>query len=439
MRNCFILLFLSFTVLISCNDDLKTYPVGEDFIELDSRVVQIDTLTLKTATIQLDSTITSGSTRLLIGALPDLEFGNLKSQSYLRLAPKDFSIDENAVYDSIALILHYDRYYYGDTLQIQTYRVHEITDDFEPEDKDQTQFYNTSTLNFSNEILGELLFKVYPNKKDSINITLKHSFGENLFNNIQNKTIENIDDLDKIFKGITVVPDNNSNTVLGFKINGSDISGGSVVRLYYTLDDGLNSDNNRYVDFNVFENFNTIISDKTATVLNPITDGEYILPSDETNNKMYIQAGTSLNMRIEVPYVRDLTTVESENGGTVINATLKMYPDSKSNYENISIADSLVVFVIDNKNRFVKQLIGLSGNPIYATLSSYNEELNYDYYYSADLTSFIDEIQTSPYLTNYALLFQLPNNNISVDKLLIYDDTSRKETKMKIELTYLLY
>ncbi|MDP3359033.1 MAG: DUF4270 family protein [Lutibacter sp.] len=426
MRNCFIPLFLGFTALISCSDDLKTYPVGEDFIELDSKVVQIDTLTLKTATIQLDSILTSGSARLLIGALKDPVFGDLTSQSFLRLAPKDFFVDEKAVYDSIALILHYDRYYYGDTVQTQTYRVHEIIDDFEPKDKDQTQFYNTSTLNFSEEILGELLFKAYPNKKDSINIALKHSFGKNLFNNIQNKTIENVDDLEKIFKGITVVPDNNSNNVLGYKMSSS------VVRLYYTLDDGLNSDNDRYLDFNIFELFNNISSDKTATMLNPITDGEYILPSDKTNNEMYIQAGTSLQMRIEIPYVRDLNILKSENGGTVINATLKMYLDPKSHRENISSIESLNVFVIDNKNRLIKQLEA-------ATLKSYNPELNYDYYYSIDITSFIDEIQKSPYLTNYALMFQLPNNNQSVDKLLIYDSASGKETKMKIELTYLLY
>ncbi len=426
MRNWFILLFLGFTALISCSDDLKTYPVGEDFIELDSRVVQIDTLTLKTATIQLDSVVTSGSARLLIGALKDAVFGNLDSQSFFRLAPKDFFIDENAVYDSIALILHYDRYYYGDTTQTQTYRAHEIIDDFEPKDNDQTQFYNTSTLNFSNDILGELLFTAYPNKKDSINISLKHSFGENLFNNIQNKTIENIDDLEKIFKGITVVPENNSNNVLGFK------NSSSLVRLYYTLDDGLNSDNDRYMDFNIIEFFNNISSDKSATLLNPITDGEYILPSNETNNRMFIQAGTSLNMRVEIPHVRDLNNINSENGGTLINATLKMYPDPESHNKDISSIESLEVFVIDNKNRFVKQL-----EP--ATLKSYNAELNYDYYYSLDITSFIDEIQRSPYLTNYALLFVLPNNNQSVDKLLIFDGVYGKETKMKIELTYLLF
>ncbi len=436
MRNCFILLLLSFTALISCGDDSKAYLVGEDFINLDSKLVLIDTLTLQTSTIQLDSVVTSGAARILIGAIKDPVFGNLTSQSFLRLVPKDFFIDEKAIYDSIALILRYDRYYYGDTLQVQTYRIHEITDKFEPKDKDQTQFYNTSTLNYNNEILGERSFKAYPNKKDSINITLKHSFGENLFNNIQNKTIENIDDLDKIFKGIAVVPDNNNNTVLGFNLN---VAKSSVIRLYYTLDDGLNSDNDRYKDFDIFELFNNITSDKTTTLLNSITDGEYILPSDKTNNKMYIQSGTSLNMRIEVPYTRDLTSLESKNGGTVINATLKMYPDPKSHNENISSIESLNVFVIDNKNRLVKQLFDPSGNPVNAILKSYNSELNYDYYYSADITSFINEIQTSLYLTKYALMFQLPNNNQSVDKLLIYDSASGKETKMKIELTYLLY
>ncbi|HEY9169783.1 MAG TPA: DUF4270 family protein [Lutibacter sp.] len=436
MRNCFMWLLLSFTVLTSCTDDSKAYLVGGDFINLDSRLVVIDTLTLRTATIQLDSVITSGSNRLLIGALQDQKFGNLKSQSYFTLVPQDFFIDEKATYDSIALIIRYDRYYYGDTLQPQTYRVHEITDKFEPKDKDQTQFYNTSTLKYNQEILGQRSFKAYPYKKDSINITLKRGFGENLFYNFQKKKVKNVDDLEKIFKGITIVPDKNDNTVLGFRLNGTK---NTVIRMYYTLDSGLNSDKDRYTDFDVREHFNNITSDKTSTLLNSITDGEYILPSSKTNNQMYIQSGTSLNARLEIPYVRDLTSLESENGGTVINALLKMYPVRDSHNENISAIDSLAVLVIDNKNRFIKPLYSPSGHPVYATLKSFDTELNFDYYYSADITSFITETQTSPYLSKYSLLFQLPNNNKTVDKVLIYDSASKKEIKMKIELTYLVY
>ncbi|MFA5300005.1 MAG: DUF4270 family protein, partial [Lutibacter sp.] len=426
MRNCFILVLLSFTILISCNDDTKTYLVGEDFIELDSRVLQIDTLTLKTSTIQLDSVITSGSDRLLIGSLQDAVFGDLTSQSYLRLAPRDYYIDKKAIYDSIALILRYDKYYYGDTLQTQTYRVHEITSKFEPKDKDETQFYNTSTLDYKNEVLGENTFRVYPIKKDSINITLNPSFGENLFNNFQKKTVKNLDDLDKIFRGITIVPDSNDNAVLGYRLSSSK---GSVLRLYYTLDDGVNSDKDRFTDFDIIELFNNITSDKTPTLLNPITDGEYLLPSDKTNNRMYMQSGTSISARVEIPYVRNLTNLYSENGGTVINATLKMYVDPKSHNENISSIESLNVYIVDNKNRFVRQLTGLDGKPVYATLKSYSAELNYDYYYSVDITSFLDETQNSPQLSKYALMFQLPNNNITVDKLLIYDSTFKKEAK----------
>ncbi|WP_298265138.1 DUF4270 family protein [uncultured Lutibacter sp.] len=439
MRNTIILLFIGFCILISCNDDSKEYLVGEDFINLDSKLVLIDTLTLLTATIQSDSIITSGTNRILIGAIKDHEFGDLKSQSYFTLAPKEFYIDENSIYDSIALILRYDRYYYGDTINPLSYNVHEIIDDFEPKDKDQTQFYNTSYLNFKDEILGEKSFIPYPNKKDSINIILNHSFGENIFKKIQNKTIENINDLEKIFKGITIIPNKTSNNVLGFKTRINSELGASVIRMYYTLDDGLNSDNDRFIDFEIREIFNNISNNKSSTLLSPITDSEYILPSIDTNNQMYIQAGTSLNMRLEVPFIRDLTSLESENGGTVMNATLKMYPNPDNHGSKISAIDSLKVLIIDNKNRIIKQVIGPDGNPLYATLKSYDEELNFDYYYSADITSFIEEIQTSTYLTNYALLFQMPNNNKSVDKLSIYDSASNKESRMKIELIYLLY
>lgn len=437
MRNCFILIYISFTVLISCSDETEASLVGEDFVELDSKIVQIDTLSLETSTIRLDSTVTSGSGRLLIGTLDDSEFGDLHSQSFFNLSTNDFTLDSDAVFDSIALILRYDRYYYGDTLQPQNYRVHEITDEFEPIDEDQTYFYNTSTLNFDEEVLGELSFRAYPYKKDSINITLKHNFGENLFNNIQNKTVENYDDLEKIFKGITVVSDNSNNAVLGFKYGNTSALSSSVIRLYYTIPDEYNIDNDYYMDFYILDIFNNITSDDENTPLSPITDEEYILSSDETENQLYIRSGISLNMRVEIPYVRNLSKLEGE--GTGLAAILKMFPIHSSYKGEISAVDSLAVIVVDNKNRFIKQLIGVNGGPVYATLNYDNEELNNEYYYTADITSFIEETRTSNYLTEYALLFQFPNNNNTVDKILIYDSSIWKEKKMKIELTYLLY
>lgn len=123
MKNYYVILFLGYLLLISCNDD-ATYTIGEDFLDVDTHVIVTDTVSVLASTIQLDSVSTTNASRLLIGALQDAEFGNLKAQTYFNLLASSYDIDNDATYDSIGVILYYDRYYYGDTTKIQTFKVH---------------------------------------------------------------------------------------------------------------------------------------------------------------------------------------------------------------------------------------------------------------------------------------------------------------------------
>ena len=432
MKNNFKLLYLSFVVLLSCADDTTTYTVGEDFIELESRVIVTDTLTIKASTVQLDSIETSSSNVLLIGSLHDSEFGNLSSKSFLKIHSSDYNINDDAVYDSIGVILHYNRYYHGDTTQIQTYRIHEIIEDFEPDDNDVNTFYNTSSLKYNGTALGELNFTPYPNKKDSIYIPLNTEFGRSIFKKIQDDDINDSDDLEKIFKGITILSDENSNMVLGFNRQTM------VMRMYYTIDSENDEENEYYNDFtidNTYKSFNNITNDKSGTLLSSISNSEENLSTLKTNNKAYIQAGSALYMRLEIPHIKTFNSLEQD--GTAISATLKFYPNIDSHKANVN-ADSLVIFIVDHKNRFVSELTGFDSSTSYAKLNSQNNEFDSDYYYTADISSFFEEVQNSTTDLNYSLLLQFPSNNNTVNKIKIYD-TTQPDKKMKIDLTYLLY
>ena len=433
MRNNFKLLCLSFIVLISCADDSTTYTVGEDFIDLESKVIITDTLSLKVSTVQLDSIETSSSNVLLIGSLKDVESGNITTQSFVNLHTSNYSIDNDAVYDSIAVILYYNRYYHGDTTLVQNYKVHEIIETFEPSNDDgDNLFYNTSSLKYDDLAIGELSFTPHPIKKDSIYIPLNSDFGENLFNKIQDNDINNYDDLDKNFKGLTIVPNNNTNTVLGF--NKTTM----VMRMYYTIDSENDENNEYFNDFTITgsnEFYNKISNDKSGTPLDPITNSEDILPASQTNNEAFIQAGSGIYMRLEIPHIKSFNALEQN--GTAISASLKFHPNINSYETNVN-ADSLAIFVVDNKNRYVKQLTALDGSISFARIQTENNEFGSNHYYTADISSFFEEIQTSTFDLDYSLLFQFPSNNNSVNKIKIYDDT-QSENKMKIDLTYLLY
>ena len=438
MRNNFISIFICLLVLTSCNNDSEIYTIGDDFIDLNTNVVLIDTLTINASTVISDSIVTSGTDRILIGRINDPEFGKLTSQSFFKLTASSYAIDSDAVFDSIGLILHYDKYYKGDTTKVQTYKIHEITEEFEPKD-DETSFYNISTLTYSNNSLGELSFTPYPNKKDSIYIPIIDELGERLFNSIQNDEVSTSTELNQIFKGITIVPHESSEVVLGYDFDTSLTSdSNSIIRLFFTIKDDEYEKSSYYLDFKIESTstfFNKITNDRSGTPLSSIETIEDILSSTKTNNKAYIQSGSGINMRVEIPYVKSLNALESD--GVSLKANLKMFP-VKNSYNIKSSIETLNVYIVDHKNRFVSELLDASGSQVFAQLTTENNEFEDNSYYSLDLSSFINDELQSAYNNNYALLFQFPTNNSSVDKILI-NNALTQESKMKLELIYMKY
>lgn len=143
-------------------------------------------------------------------------------------------------------------------------------------------------------------------------------------------------------------------------------------------------------------------------------------------------------MRVEMPTLTTLN--ELENNGTTLAAQLKIFPDYSS-YDNIELVDSLAIYVIDHKNRSLKQLTSLSGSAIYAQLNSEENEFDSNTFYSVDVSSFVEEILTSSYTLNYSLRFEFPNNSTTINRLLINDSESPENSnyKMKLFLTYLIF
>ena len=179
----FVIGILSLVFVVSCTTNETTYEVGSDFIDNEIQVRVIDTFSIKTGTFKLDSLITSSKNRILLGNVKDEKLGTISSKSYLELVTSTFYIDEDAIYDSIGFVLNYDTYHYGDTTKVQTYKLHRITETVEPEDGGS--FYNTSSLEYDTNSLGEISFTPKPNKAtDSLFIKMDDVLGEEIFNKI---------------------------------------------------------------------------------------------------------------------------------------------------------------------------------------------------------------------------------------------------------------
>lgn len=437
----FIICSLSLFFMFSCSDDVNNYPVGTDFIENNINITIVDTFSIKAGTFKLDSLVTSSTNRMLLGRLKDEYFGDLKTQTYFQVNNSDFTISTDAVYDSIGLVLNYDTYYYGDTTQVQTYRVHRLLEYFEPEEGDE--FYNTSSLDYDETVLGEVSFTPRPNSTtDSIYISLDQYLGEEIFNKIRDNEINTTDDFLQYFNGLTIIPDSVTNShVLGFNFKSySDLDDNSSMRIFYTEDDADSSEgNNQVIDFFIpssGKQFNNITTNLEDTTINTLSNNEITITSDETDELIFAQAGTGISARIEMPTIKDLNVLSDES--TTLNAELSFSPLQNSYDDLRPLKDSLAVYVVDNKNRIVSQLTDLDSNLSYAILNQNNDEFNENTYYNIDMGGFVESILASEYDLDYAIMIQFEDYN-SVVNAVIIDNLNEDNNNIKLSITYLKY
>lgn len=432
--------FLSIVCLTSCTAEGTTYEVGSDFIDNEIQIRVIDTFTVKTGTFKLDSIQTSGSGRILLGSIKDSNFGNTTAKSYLELVASSYSISNDAIYDSIGMILNYDTYYYGDTTKVQTYKLHRITETFEPEDSDN--FYNSSSLDYDTASLGQTTFTPRPNRTtDSLFIKMDDALGEEIFDKIVDNDINNSDDFLQYFKGLAIIPDATQDShMLGFSTYPSTSSEkNSSMRLYYTIKDDDNEDNSYYVDFlisSATQQFNQIETDFSSSVLGDFEDVEEIKSSEDTNNATYIQSGVGIATRIEIPSIKKL--LEFSNQATSLSATLTFSPLVGSYNSDNPLPESLLVYVVDHKNRYIKQLVDINETAAYAYLNDDQDEFSQNTYYTIDLSGFVEEILLTESDLNYALMIIYENYDQNVSNLII-EDNPATGNQVKLTVKYLNY
>ncbi|NJB82246.1 DUF4270 family protein [Wenyingzhuangia aestuarii] len=421
--------------LTSCSsDELSNYTVGSNFVESDIRVREIDTFSINTGTYLLDSLETSSTSRILLGSVTDDFLGKLTSQSYFELQNGVFTIDSEAVFDSIGFVLSYDGYYFADTTKTQTYTIHRVLETVEPVEEDA--FYNTSSLSYANESLGSLTF-VPKISQDSIYIPMDNTLGAEIFDKIQDNEINNVDDFIQYFKGVTIVPDTSLDShILGFNVvTSANVANNSCMRLYFSVPQGGgDAVISYYMDFyisSIDKQFNAIKTDLSSAEINGFTNVETVISSEDSNQLFYSQAGTGISARIEVPHLRQLKYIAET--GTVLDAELVFYPHKSS--ANIEFfPEVLYVYIVDHKNRIIGTLTDADGALANAILNGGYNEFENTTYYSVDLTGFVTQMINADEALNYALMVQFANLSDNVDKIIL-----ENKNNVKLTVKYLNY
>jgi len=433
------LLFLGL-LIVSCDSDTDAgeFVVGADYLALKNKVIEIDTVTIDVSNIKLDSLATSNQSRILVGNYDDPLFGKVKSDSYFQVTTTSFNLNSSSdtestgyVFDSIAMILRYDDYYFADTTKVQTLNIRRITQNFKP-NKDDKSFYNSSGLTYDSPILGTISHKPKPIGRDSINIKLGNEFGLEFFNKFKNNEINSYDDFTDYLKGFVVSSESgNSNSVIGFNLS-------SVLRLYYSKGKG-DAGNKYHMDFTISDatkQFNAISSDRTGTLIQDLPLAKANLSSSLTGNKGFIQSGTGIVCRVDFPNVKQLKYLSEK--GAIVDAKLIMKPAKDSYSKMFPLPESLSVYVVDKLNRIKTTLTNSSGETMTATLTKGNDEFDEIVGYQLSVGAFLQKEMLKQSDSKSGLIFTLPILSKVVDRVALGDQYS-KESQMKLQIYYISY
>ncbi|WP_289039007.1 DUF4270 family protein [uncultured Zobellia sp.] len=433
MKNALIV-FVFLILLTSCSSDTlngSDFEAGDTFTDSDIRVIQLDTMTIDFSTMKFDSIDTSQSARMLVGKYDDPVFGTVKAANFMELVPSSYSIDTDAEYDSITFLLRPDGYFYNDTLQTSTLLIKQVNESLEP--ADGINFYNTSVINYDQENLGSLTYTPRPLSTDSLEIKINNTFGQALFDNLQQQNISTYDEFKNYFHGITVQPDENNNaSIQGFSL-------ASNMRLYYSIA-GENERIQYYTDFSLniasspIPFFNQISAEDPNSYLTALTDQETNLYSSETEYQSFIQSGIGIATRIEFPHIKSVFNIQGQ--GTLLDASLKIAPTVGSYNDLLMLRDTLSVFIVDQNNELSGQLYATDGSAALAILNRNDQEFN-DIYYELPLSGYLEGLLSVDLESSDALILLPSNYNSTVDRFVLNTDINTTGTTL--ELTYAIY
>lgn len=424
IRNALLLFLL--IVLYSC-DTTEPLSSDSDFIESDTRIINVDTFDIKLTTFKYDSLLSDGD-RMLVGRYADPYFGEVKSHSSIEFTPTSYNlnVNENVVFDSVVLNLKYDGYYYNDTLLTKTIEVRTMAKEIRLPNS-QTDYYNTTTIPVNSQVIGQKTFKPRIGN-DSLTITLNQTFGQNIFNALKSHNVNDRDEFLNYLKGFNISPSSDENAaIIGFRPSES------YVRLYYSYPDQAEVES-KYTDLKYSSAtkrfFNTVSGNRSGTMLEGLTgDQESETSSTATNDLSFIQSGLGIFTKVTFPSIRNISEFNGGNGA-IFKARLKIKLDSRYYDENYPLPDSLHVCTVDQNNDIVDYYgVGY--------VDKQDKEFN-EIYLVADVDYFLQKVLTDSRYLKYGLVFIPYDYSMTTDRLILNGE-SNANYHSRLTLTYVIY
>ncbi len=425
MRNFqVLLLLLVLLVVASCsNSPLEEFVVGKNFLKDQAGIVKIDTLSLQSSVVKIDSAISSSSGKLLIGSNYNNFSGYKASSPYFTLK-FDGSIDNTKfVYDSLCLLLSYDSYFAGDTTVLQKFSVHPLTETLAvPSKRNDNYLYTNDKFSYDATPLGSVEFKPRPRSKNQLSIKLSDTFGNRLADMIKAKrdTITSSTlFLDYILPGLVIRPEPNvAGAILRFRT--ADVEKDTKnknllkpeMRLYYHLSPNPSELKDLYYKFSFNTDgtyFNQIEENNKNSAIDGIESTRNEMNSKYTGNQTIVQSGIQVLTKIQVPYLRNLNG--SSSNPAVVGAILRLFPVKETYTKASELPDSLYIYSANKNNQLLGQvtLPGQSDKYVLVQLArDANRNIALDdknrVYYEVDVSAYIESELASLAKTTNSLI-----------------------------------
>jgi len=437
MKTKWILGILIVFGIISCSNDNELYQIniGENFIKSQANVVIIDSMNVSMSTVIIDSVATSGPGQLLAGEYTDNLLGRISSTGFFQVdLPENTAINEDAIFDSLTLVLNYSDLVYGDTLTKQTFYVHRVTDEIE--ENDDGSLYNTSLFNYDEIPIGSLSFYPKPNFRDTLEIRLDEKLGKTLTELLKSEADEVLssDNFVEYFEGLAIVPDENNSCILSFTAVDSLIN--FRLHTHYVEKEKVTTIYN-FPMKSASTCFSHISADRGGTWIESLKTQKEEISSSESGDLTFIEGGLGIVTRVDFPGLGGLLEMDYRKILYKAELVLKPYPNG---YKNNELPEDIEMYTTDKYNRLVEEITNSDGEAIYAEFNVdniYNENT----YYLFDVTSYIsDELSGGYFDTNNGLIIKLPSEKFlgSLDRL-AFDARKGISYRPKLNLYYVFY
>lgn len=390
--------FLFTSLLSSCYK--KDVQVGDELAESHTRIITVDTVAVQLSSYVLDSFTTNNNNFALIGNYFDTYTGKTVAGTVIQPGLPTISEDvatlmpKSAVFDSLVLYMRPSGYYYGDTTKPFAIQLNELA--AQPDYTNLTYLFNTSSVSLlPNPPIGTFSQTIRPGFKDTVRIVLPKATGQLWYDAIRNKDTRFQSEtafLD-FFKGLYIQPANNTGAaVYGFNLADSS------VRLRMHFHQTLPAKTDKFLDFIITRTgyqYNRIITDRTGTMLEPITKGQHDFYPTATNAFAITQGGTGVYLKARFPSLRDVLKIDDVV--RLMDARLILKPVKGTyTYFGNSLPNTLYPITTDATNNLGSALLDTTGQGFQLRAPSIDFVYGANTNYTFNITSYINALLNTP-------------------------------------------